>query len=168
MSFGFLRSLFLLFLVALLCNSCAILGGGESKIKRADDYNLSVPSNWKQLSSKGDSDRAYQTSTNNSVSVTSHCDRNNEASLTVLTRQILIGTRNVKILEQNEILINGGRGLYSSVEAVSDGTKFFLGIGVVKKLGCVFDFSLVSPKPLNQEQKKEFLTFIKSIEYGTH
>jgi len=160
---------FLFFFASLLgCAGCSLFGSGENKIQRADSYDLSTPTDWKQLGSRGDSDRAYQLPSGNTVSITSHCDRNKEASLRVLTRQLLIGSRNIKTLEQHEIVIPSGMGLFTSVEAVSDGSPFFLGLAVVKKMGCVFDFSLVSPKSLKKDEVAEFIKFVKSIQYGNH
>jgi hypothetical protein len=163
-----LKTLFLFNFAILFCVGCSLFGGGESKIQRAESYDLSAPAQWKQKSAKGDSDRAYQLPSGNTVSVTSVCDRTKDASLKVLTRQILIGTRNVKVIEEQELLIPEGSGLFTSIKASSEGTPFYLGIAVVKKLDCVFDFSLVSPKPLSQEEQKDFLRFVKSIQYGTH
>ena len=168
MKLSFLKHAILFNFAILGCGGCSMLGGGESKIQRAESYDLSAPAQWKQKGAKGDSDRAYQLPSGNTVSVTSVCDRTKEASLKVLTRQILIGTRNVKILEEQELLIPEGSGLFTSIKASSEGTPFYLGIAVVKKLDCVFDFSLVSPKPFNKEEQKDFLRFVKSIQYGTH
>lgn len=164
----FLKYLFLFAFGIVFGAGCSILGGGESKIKRADSYELFPPSNWKQMGAKGESDKAYLLPSGNEVSVSSICDRTKEASLKVLTRQILIGTRNIKIFKEDEILIPSGSGLFTSIQASSEGTPFYLGIAVVKKLGCVFDFSLVSKKPLTSEETKDFLRFVKSLQYGTN
>ena len=163
-----LNYLFLFNFAILWCLGCTLLGGGESKIPRAESYDLTPPTKWKQKSAKGESDRAYQLPSGNTVSVTSVCDRTRDASLKVLTRQILIGTRNVRVLEEQDLMIPEGLGLFTSIKAISEGNSFFLGIAVIKKLDCVFDFSLVSPTPLDKEEQKEFLRFVKSIQYGTH
>ena len=79
-----------------------------------------------------------------------------------------MGSRNIKILDEKELLIENGTGLFTSVQATSEGTPFFLGIAIVKKLGCVFDFSLVSPAPITPAETAEFIIFVKSLHYGTH
>ena len=79
-----------------------------------------------------------------------------------------MGSRNIKVLEEKEILIDGGAGLFTSVQATSDGKSFFLGLAVVKKLGCVFDFSLISPVAIPPSEISEFLTFVRSLQYGNH
>lgn len=163
-----LKYVFFLAFTLSSCWGCALLGSGENKIERAESYDLTPPAKWKQVNAKGESDKAYHLPSGNTVSVTSICDRTRDASLKVLTRQILIGTRNIKILEEDDLLIPGGSGLFTSVQASSEGTPFFLGIAVVKKLGCVFDFSLVSPRPLVKDETREFLKFVKSIRYGTN
>lgn len=146
--------------------SCALLGGGSEKIQRAETYHLNSPTEWQELGSRGESDRTYRLPSGNKVSVTSFCDRNRDATLRVLTRQVLIGTRNIKVLEEQNILVPNGSGLFTHVQAFAEGKNLFLGIGIVKKSGCVFDFSLVSSNPLTANEKNSFLSFIKSLQYG--
>lgn len=147
---------------------CALLGGGEKEIRRAENYHLSLPRSWKELSSRGESDRAYQTPSGRKIVVTTYCDRNKEASLKVLTRQLLIGSRNIKTLQEEELSIEEGSGLFNYVQATSDGAPFFLGLAILKKMGCVFDFSMLSQNPIPPSELKDFLTFAKSLHYGTH
>lgn len=145
---------------------CALLGGGGEKINRADEYKLSAPSDWRELSNRGESDRAYRLPSGNKVSVTSFCDRNREASLRVLTRQVLIGTRNIRVLDEQDIAVERGSGLFTHVQTSAEGKTLFLGIGIIKKMGCVFDFSLVSSQAISPGEKNAFLNFIKSLHYG--
>jgi hypothetical protein len=102
------------------------------------------------------------------VIVTTYCDRNKEASLKVLTRQLLIGSRNIKTLQEETLLIEGGSGLFTYVQATSDGAPFFLGLAIMKKMGCVFDFSLLSQSSIPQQELQDFVSFAKSLRYGTH
>lgn len=158
----------LYFLAFIFLEGCALFSGETKDIRRAEKYQLTPPKSWRESDKRGESDRAYSLASGKQVAVTTFCDRNRDASLKVLTRQILMGSRNIKLLEEKEVLIDGGAGLFTSVQATSDGKPFFLGIAVVKKLGCVFDFSLISPVPISQSEISEFLTFVRSLQYGNH
>ncbi|NBX92155.1 MAG: hypothetical protein EBQ85_02860 [Proteobacteria bacterium] len=146
---------------------CAVLGGGGSEIRRANDYQLSAPRQWQRRGSDGESDEAYQLPSGNTVTVTSSCNKHKEASLRVLTKELLIGSRNIKIEREEELVVSGSEALYSRVRASSEGVPFLLDIVVVKKRGCVFDFSLMSPKAISAQETKDFLTFVKSLKYAT-
>jgi len=156
--------LFALFVAFL--SACALLGSGENKIHRAENYHLDIPDSWLQLKNSGESDRAFQLPSGNKLAVTSSCDRNREANLKTLTRQLLIGMRQVKILEETPLAIPNGSGLFTSLQATADGARLILGVAVVKMLGCVFDFSLVSKSPLSSQEKRDFLKFVNSLKYG--
>jgi hypothetical protein len=101
------------------------------------------------------------------VTVTSSCNKHKEASLKVLTRELLIGSRNVKIEREEPLVILGGEAHYSRVRASSEGVPFLLDIVVLKKRGCVFDFSLMSPKSITANETKEFLSFVRTLKYAT-
>jgi len=163
----FLKTPFYLFSMVIL-GGCALFGNAEKEITRAENYQLSLPKSWKELSSRGESDRAYQTPSGKKVVVTTYCDRNKEASLKVLTRQILIGSRNIKILQEESFSIEGGAGLFTYAQATSEGAPFFLGLAIVKKQGCVFDFSLLSQASISSSELKDFINFFKSLRYGNH
>ena len=47
-----------------------------------------------------------------------------------------------------------------------DEKPFYLNVFVLPKHGCIFDFTLVSPKAIGKDETDEFLTFVKSFRYG--
>lgn len=157
----------LLFIVSIL-SSCAIFGGGETGLKRASDYHLDVPADWERLKSKGETDKAFRLPSGNAVTVISSCKTRRGGNLKVLSQQLLIGTRNKKILQEKPFEVSGGSGLFSSVKATLDGKRVYLGLVVIKERGCVFDFTLMSSSPLPQEELDEFLTFAKTLEYESN
>lgn len=147
--------------------ACALFGGGEVGLTRARGYRLTAPSSWKEKSTGGESDKAYRLASNNIVTVTSSCKDNAQSSLDVLTRQLLIGARNVVIEKKERHLVSGTEGQYARVRATFDGVPFVLDVFVFAKEGCVFDFSLVAPKSITPSETKEFISFVKTFEYGT-
>lgn len=157
-----------LFFMAFTLSSCAIFGGGETGLKRASDYQLEVPEDWEKLKSKGETDRAFRLPSGNAVTVISSCKTRRGGNLKVLSRQLLIGTRNRKILQEKQFEVSEGSGLFSSVKANLDGKRVYLGLVVIKKRGCVFDFTLMSSSPLPQEELDEFLSFAKTLEYESN
>jgi len=158
---------FLLFSNTLFLSSCAIFGGGEPGLQRATSYELNVPSSWETLKSKGETDRAYRLPSGNGVSVTSSCKKNLDTSLKVLTRQLLIGTRNREILKETPLVVTEGAGLFTYLKADSEGEKVHLAVIIIKKQSCIFDFTLVSPKAISHTETNEFINFAKSLSYGT-
>lgn len=167
MDFRHFKTQFLLLGAIVLIAGCAILGGSGNEISRADDYSLSTPSSWQKKGTDGESDYAYRLPSGNTVTVTSSCNKHKEASLKVLTRELLIGSRNVKIEREESLVILGSEAHYSRVRASSEGVPFLLDIVVLKKRGCVFDFSLMSPKSITPNETKEFLSFVRTLKYAT-
>lgn len=143
---------------------CALVGG-EIKLERASDYKVTAPANWKRASS-GESDSAYTLPSGNVATLVSSCNRDQSASLDVLTRHLLIGTRSVKVKEKKTSAFGPNEGMHSRVSAKLEKRPFELELFVLSKGGCVFDFSLVSPKTISAEDSEAFHQFIGSFQYG--
>jgi hypothetical protein len=155
------------FLLSLSQIGCALFGGGSDKLERSKEYAIVTPSEWAPSEGKGESDKAYRLKSGSVVTVTSSCDRGAGNSPVVLTKQLLIGARNVRYEKRQRILVDGKDGLHSTVKATLDGVPFHLEIVVLPTGTCVFDFSLMSPKPITDSEKSQFLEFVKSFHYGT-
>ncbi len=145
---------------------CAIFGGG-SEITHAKGAKVQPPSGWRDTD-KDDSDRAYRLASGSVATFTSSCKRDTKAPLEILTKQLLMGTRNVKIVHQEPVKIKDADGLHSSVKATVDGVPFHLDLFVLKQAGCIFDFTLMNPGSLGSRDIEEFTAFVKSFEYGTN
>lgn len=151
----------------LLLPSCALFGGGEANFDRAERYRLSPPNAW-HARSRESSDKAYQTPQGSIVTVTSSCNRNASAPLSVLTRHLMLGMRDIKFKKQEEIAIADTKGLLSEVAASMEGKKFELALFVVSLKACIFDFTLINPKQLSRGEVSEFRNFVRSLKYGTN
>ena len=158
-----LRILSLLFVYS---TGCGLLGGGEPSIPRAKGYQVSAPAGWKLKETGVESDTTYTLPSGNVATVTSSCNRPYEASPEVLTRQLLIGTRNISFDKRERMTVNGVEGLFSSVKASADGRPLYMQILVLSKKACVFDFTLVSPKQISENESQEFLGFVRRFKYG--
>lgn len=162
-SFKFLFILTTPFLFLPLSN-CSLMGG--SGLKRAKNVSFSVPPNWSETDTAGESDRAFKLNSGSTVTLTSSCQGQRKTSLEALTKDLLLGARKVKVLRQERLNIANAEALFSHVNATVEGQAFQLLFVVTKKNNCVFDFSLVSPKSIPQQETTEFLDFAKSFNYG--
>ncbi len=157
------------FLGALLvfAAGCALFGGGgEESLVRAKGFTASEPTDWQEVDADDESDRAFRLKSGNLVTLTSSCGRAAANSLEVLTRSLLLGTRKVRYLKKERLTIQGEEALHSSIQATLEGKPFRLEVVVLKKNGCVFDFSLMSPHEVGETDQTEFLNFVKSFQYG--
>ena len=157
-------SAFLSITILLFQSGCSLFGGG-SDIQRAKEYSVNPPASWSKTD-RAESDRAYKTSEGNFATVTSSCNRNTDAPLEVLTRHLLIGERKPSIQNQRRIKVAGSDGLLSSVHVTEGNHNIYLALFVLSKEGCIFDFSLVSPKQITEKESSEFVNFVQSFNYG--
>jgi len=148
---------------------CALFGsGGEGSWARAETYTVTPGASWKKRDPEN-SDKAYQLPSGPIATVTSSCNRHPTASLQLLTKHLLMGTRDVNVERRDDLKVGDADGLLSKVTATMEGAKFHMLLVVSRqKNGCVFDFSLVSPKTLSGGDESEFLDFVRSYRNGKH
>lgn len=144
---------------------CAIFGSTEIQAQKADGYGIAAPKQWVPKD-KGDGDYAYRLPSGSIVSLNSSCNRHLDVGLDVLTRQLLIGSRNVHYFRTDKMQIDKDDGLLTKVDASYEGVPFHLLLFVLRGQKCIFDFSLVSPKVVSSEEEQDFINFIKSFRYG--
>ncbi len=149
---------------ALLLCGCSLIGGGAG-LEHADGYELVAPEGWKRKG-REESDRAYKLASGNIATLTSSCNENPSAPLDVLTRHLLMGTRNTTIKKREKVQWGPNEGLFTDVTAKLEGAPFHLNLFVIAKAGCVFDFSLVSPGEISQADSQAFQEWVASFKYG--
>lgn len=138
-------------------------GGGQ--LKKSTEYSLQTPPQWEAIS-RGESDRAFRTPSKAIVSVTSSCERDEEVSLPLLTKHLLIGSRKQIFRSQSPLNIHGKEALFSDVEAQYGSKSTFLNLVVLKATPCVFDFSMVASNAITKTDSETFLQWIKSFKDG--
>jgi hypothetical protein len=151
----------------LFIEGCVLFGGGSGEIEpqKATGFTVKTPAGWKKKV-QDESDQAYRLESGSLVTLNSSCHRHFDAPLEVLTRQLLIGSRNIEVEHQDSLSADGAEGLYTNVRATLDGVPFYLDLFVLKRESCIFDFSLVNPKNFTTKDREEFRSFIKSFHYG--
>lgn len=97
------------------------------------------------------------------VAVNSTCRRYSDASLEVLMHHLLMGFTQVEQLEQSRAPLDGREGLFGHYRAQLDGVPVELGLVVLKKDGCVYDFTYLSPPGRYDEAKADFTGLLASF-----
>jgi hypothetical protein len=80
-----------------------------------------------------------------SIAINSTCQGLDDAPLEVLRRHLLTGFTAVDMLEESTVPLDGRDSLRSHVRAELDGVPVEMMLVVLKKNGCVFDFTYLSP-----------------------
>ena len=150
-----------------LVSSCALfgLGGGGDEVKHTQNYSVSAPGGWKKIDSD-ESDHAFRLPSGDIVEMNSSCNRNTHEPLEWMTRHLLFGDRDTDIVRREKLSVDGKEGLFSEVQTTLEGKPFHLNLFVLPSHGCIFDFSLVSPKNIPENETHEFLSFVRSFKYG--
>ena len=154
----------LLFLLLILTN-CSIMGT-SSNTSHAKNISYLVPAHWIETDSNGESEKAFKLSSGATVTLTSTCQSTRENTLETLTKDLLLGARKINYIKQEKISIANSQALFSEVTAHLEGVYFYLQFIVAKKNSCIFDFSLVSAKPISAKESEDFFGFAKSFNYG--
>lgn len=150
-------------------SACALFGGGGTPdLERVKGYALTPPTTWTSVDAEGESDEAYRLSSGAIATVTSSCGRNSKHTPEVLTKQLLIGARHVRVTKREKLVVAGKSALHSTVTAKLEGVPFHLELIVVSSTPCAFDFSLVSPKEISEAERTQFVEYTKSLKYGTN
>jgi hypothetical protein len=150
-----------------LLNGCAMFGG-ESGIQRNQNYRVVPASGWTAIDAHGESDQAFKLKSGNIATVTSSCHRDTNSSLELMTKHLLLGARHIHMEKQSRVTIDDKEGLHSELTAAYEGKRFYLNLFVLPHHDCIFDFSLMSPNPINPGDKQEFVSFVQSFKYGSN
>jgi hypothetical protein len=110
------------------------------------DYRVGeLPEHWQRVYLK-DNDLAFsEVDTGRALSINSTCEGHDDPPLPVLTRHLLMGFTERQEQSQQLISMDGREALRSRYTAKLDGVPVELELVVLKKDGCVFDFTYVAP-----------------------
>ena len=116
--------------------------------------------------SLGDVDVAWvRDSSGHTLSVSSMCQYYQEAPLSALRRQQLVGFTQAERVEEREDVLDGRAALFSRWRAKLDGVPVELGLWTVKKDGCIYDFTYTSPRGGYDEQSQALAKLVQG--FGT-
>jgi hypothetical protein len=143
-------------LLTLLCALLAGCGGGPafSAGRFSDEeagYRVGkLDSTWTRVEVGEHNDLAWLNERLNAIiQVNASCDPAKDVPLKALTNHLLIGFTERSVHAQDLIPVDGREALRTHLSAKLDGVERELVLTVLKKDGCVYDFSLIASDPAN-------------------
>jgi hypothetical protein len=91
-----------------------------------------------------------------SLAVNSTCTPTGDASLQVLTQHLLLGFTDRELVSEEPRMMDGRASLRSRYKAKLDGVPVEMMLVVLKKDGCVYDFTYLSPPGRFDEKRESF------------
>lgn len=125
--------------------------------KKQVSYRIGeLPNRWHRVFVEGNDLAFSETDTGRAISINSTCEGHDDPPLPVLTRHLLMGFTEREELSQQTIPIDGREALRSRHTARLDGVPVELELLVLKKDGCVFDFTYVAPPGQAEARMPDF------------
>jgi hypothetical protein len=156
-----------LLLPLLLLLPLSLAGCAAARLRPTGGYQVGVPgAPWRALEVK-DNDRAYAIEgTGQLLQANATCEGHDDPPLDVLTRHLLMGFTERQLRTQRRVSLDGREALRSRYGARLDGVPVELDLLVLKKDGCVYDFSYVSPPPLFESRVQDFEQLVAGFHAG--
>lgn len=156
------RTLLLLGL-ALLAPGCRHVRFEDFTLTKPDvRYRIGeLPKGWHRVFLE-DNDLAFAEDgdTGRAIAANATCEGHDDPPLPVLTRHLLMGFTEREEQGQALLALDGREALRSHFTAKLDGVPVDLDLVVLKKDGCVFDFSYVAPLARGAERRADFETLL--------
>jgi hypothetical protein len=130
---------------------------GQVFVKDAVSYRLTLPKAdaWRQVAF-ADNDLAWTAQGGHLLGVNAVCEDHGDPSLEVLTNHLLIGFTDRELKERKALTLDGRDALDSHYQARLDGVPVEMRLLVLKKNGCVHDFSYIAPQGRYAERQADF------------
>lgn len=90
------------------------------------------------------------------IALNATCADHGDPTLEVLTNHLLIGFDRRELTERKQFTLDGRAALRSTFDVAIDGVPAEVEVVVLKKNGCVHDFTFVSPKGARGAQQAAF------------
>ena len=155
------------FLCAWLLLACAHTESFEGSVLHKGDLSVRLgqaPGGWRPLRIEG-ADAAYRDEDHEgSVMFDVRCHRrDDDAPLSVLSQQLVIGTTERQILSEETEPFDGREALHTRMRAKLDGVPMQYDIYVLKKDGCIYDLVYVAPPARSAEGEADFERFARGL-----
>jgi len=115
-----------------------------------------VPPSWQLVRLAGNDVAYVSLDSPHSLAVNATCEDHDDPPLDVLTRHLLMGFTERATLEERRFSLDGREALRTHVAARLDGVPVELVLVVMKKDGCVYDFTYLSPAGRVEERVSVF------------
>jgi hypothetical protein len=133
---------------ALLLLSCGAGLRGQYFVKDDTRYRVAQldPSTWTKKRF-AENDLAWvDTKSGHVLAMNATCKEHGDPPLEVLTGHLLMGFEDKELIERRSFMLDGREALESTYTAKLDGVPIDITVVVMKKDGCVHDFTYVSPQ----------------------
>lgn len=114
--------------------------------KNGKAYHVHVPPSWTPVSFRGNDLAFVDESSRFLMALNSTCEGYDDAPLRVLMGDLLLGFDQKQGLTQTELTLDGRAALRGHFHATLDGVPVDLALVVLKKDGCVYDFTYLAPR----------------------
>lgn len=111
---------------------------------------------WQRVTLAGNDLAFVARASGHSMAINSTCVDHDDPPLEVLTRHLLMGFAQRNTVTQQPVTLDGRAALRSHVTATLDGVEVELELVVMKKNGCVYDFTYLSPVGHQSEELAAF------------
>jgi hypothetical protein len=123
-----------------------------------------LPSSWELVQSDGAQAGFYSRASGAVIASNATChDEGDATPLESLTRHLLIGYTDHRVLAQKELMLDGRAALRTRVSAKLDGVPIELELYVLKRNGCTFDLSYAAPAGHDARGAADFAAFVRGF-----
>jgi len=119
-------------------------------------YRVVEPAGPWQRRAFEDNDLAWLAPTGHVIAINATCSGHEDPQLDVLTNHLVMGFTEKQWVSKTKFQLDGRDALRSLVKAKLDGVPTSLDLVVLKKNGCVHDFSYISPQGQEAAHQAEF------------
>ncbi|PTL84776.1 hypothetical protein DAT35_06860 [Vitiosangium sp. GDMCC 1.1324] len=119
-----------------------------------------LPPVWERVKLSNNDLAWYTEDTGHALSVNATCQERKDAPLDVLTRHLLIGFTERQEVAHQTVVLDEREALRSHYQAKLDGVPVELLLLVMKKDGCVYDFTYVAPLGRFEDRVADFESLV--------
>jgi hypothetical protein len=132
----------------------------SSTFTRGDEtFHVDPPPRWKPVKSSGD--LAWRAPDVDAViAANATCRGHQDAPLSVLVNDLVMGTTEREVLLDETAMLDGRETRHQVVRAKLDGVPLVYDLYVLKKDGCVYDLTLVTPPRSYEATADTFVQFV--------
>ncbi len=132
--------------------------------KGSEHFHVAAPGGWQPISPPA-GDLAWRDPESRSViAANATCKGHHDPPLTVLVNDLLMGTTERKVLLDETVPLDGREARHEVVALKVDGVPLVYDLYVLKKDGCVYDLTLVSPPRAYDGVADRFVAFVAGFE----
>jgi hypothetical protein len=119
---------------------------------------------WQAVREKGAEVGWFNPALDAIIQANASCERADATSLESLTRQLLIGYTERRVISQERAMLDGREALHTVAEAKLDGVPMRFELYVLKRNGCVFDLSYAAPPARADGGRLDFHRFVAGFQ----